>query len=143
MPQAARAGVLGMVKLTKASVKSQLGAAGVGSRLSGVGKSGARIGVRDDGIKGTVNPSAVVRMTGPAHLIENPTKPHTITTKKSRNRRGGKAKALKTPFGPRASVNHPGTKGKKPWQKGIAVAKPMLGKVFQDEVGKSLRRTFR
>lgn len=144
MPDAARAGVLGMVKTVKRSVNAQLASAGVnGGRLRGVGKNGVRIGVRDDGIVGTVNPSATVRMYGPAHLIENDTKAHTITTKKSRKRRGGKAQALNTPHGPKASVQHPGTKGKQPWAKGLAVARPLMAREFSSEVSKSLRKVFR
>lgn len=170
MPNAARAGVLGMVKTVKASVKGQLTAAGVGSRLSGVGTKGARIGVRDDGIKGTVNPTAVVRMYGPAHLIENPTKAHSLGRRtgfvykrqlndsaNARSKfkrvktdqtfdRAGKGKYVKFPDGSvrlAASVIHPGTKGKQPWAKGVNAAKPLLGRVFQVEVEKSLRRTFR
>ena len=93
-------------------------------RMSGVGAKGARVGVRYD-IKGTENPTALGRATGPLHLVENPVKPHEITPK--RRRRGAGKKAVVTPYGPKAKVQHPGTKtGKKPWAKGKQKAEPRI-----------------
>lgn len=96
-------------------------ATGGDNRLSGVGVKGARVGVRYD-IKGTDNPTALVRATGPLHLVENPVKAHEI---KPKRRRGKTKKAVVTPAGPRASVQHPGVKSpKRPWSKGVDRAVP-------------------
>ena len=71
--------------------------------------AGGKWGVGYD-IKGFNNPSALVRVRGPFHLVDNPTKPHTIP--KARRRRTPKRLALPD-GGVRTSVQHPGTKGKK------------------------------
>lgn len=102
------------------------------ARLRNVGKSGARLGVRYD-IKGTQNPTALVRATGPWHLIENPIKAHEI---RPRRRRGGR-RAVLTPDGPRAVVQHPGVRNpKRPWQSGRPVAeervKRIVGRTYVD-----------
>lgn len=103
-----------------------------------------KIGVRDD-VKGKLNATAIVRYTGPAHLINNPTRQHFIGAKalgtrnslrqKSRNvgtlaafggsNRGafggfrevknGK-RALTIGGNARAYAFHPGTKGKRFFQ---------------------------
>lgn len=121
--------------LVKTSVQSQLVAAGVtNGRLRGVGTRGARIGVGYN-LRGTTNPSAVVRMRGPAHLIESDTRAHVIKPKRK--------KAVMTPYGPRARVRHPGTKGKRPWKKGVAAALPKTRAVFLDSITSNLARVFR
>lgn len=92
-----------------------LAAPGAPKFLRGVGRKGARVGVRYD-VKGVGNPTALVRWFGPAHLVNNPTKAHTIAPR-GRTRRRGNAMALNTPDGPRAKANHPGTRGKRFFQK--------------------------
>lgn len=130
---AARDGVGKAALLVKTSVLSQLPT----TRLRGVGKRGAKIGVRYD-IKGTQNPTALVRATGPFQLIERDTKAHKIEPKK---RRSGK-RAIVTPQGPRAWAFHPGTKGKHPWEKGVQLAIPKVRTTMVSEQAKSLRRFF-
>lgn len=86
-------------------------------RLSGVGKPGGKLGV-----KYTVSAdSAVIRETGPGHLIERSTKPHRIGPKR---RRG----ILIRGVGVRAWAQHPGTAGKATWAKGRAAAEPVIRK---------------
>lgn len=51
---------------------------------------------------------------GPWPLIEGPTKAHEIVATSGR--------ALRLPNGPRRRVQHPGTKGKRPWAKGVESA---------------------
>lgn len=93
-------------------------------RLSGVGRSGARVNVGYDIKGGADNPVALVKARGPLHLVENPVKPHDITPKA--RRRGGK-RAVVTPFGPKAKVRHPGVRSpKKPWAKGKRRAEPII-----------------
>lgn len=94
--------------------------------------AGRRWNVRYD-VRGTNNPTALVRYTGPFHLFDNPTSPHVITAKrlgKRTSRRGrqaraatggagafggfgerGGAKALTIGGNLRAYANHPGTSG--------------------------------
>lgn len=65
--------------------------------------------------KGTSTPSAIVGYTGPAHLINNPTRPHRIEPRRRpgvRTRRRG-ASALTIGGDVRAWANHPGTRGKR------------------------------
>lgn len=90
--------------------------AGPDQRLSGVGKRGARISVgynvRRDGDRS----SALVIARGPWQLVEGDTKAHTIPrqrfTKKGRRTAATRRRVVRTPYGPRSVVNHPGTKGK-------------------------------
>ncbi len=86
-----------------------------------------KIGVRDDFVGPT---KVIVRYTGPAHLMNNPTKPHEIRPK---GRRGKKALS----FGGHAygSVRHPGTKGKHFFEKAEAEAiKVVPGVMARKEV---------
>lgn len=94
--------------------------------------AGGKWGVRYD-VKGFNNPAALVRITGPFHLVEGDTKPHRIFRKVRRVKGKGstrinkqnalnlvfegvgayKGGAMKLPDGGyRRVVNHPGTKGK-------------------------------
>ena len=84
--------------------------------MRNVGK-GAKLGARFD-IKGFKNPVALVRYTGPAHLLNNRTGTHIITargnTRTARGNRRRGAKVLKFASDEFASgaVRHPGTPGK-------------------------------
>lgn len=124
-------------------------ASGGDNRLSGVGSApGARVGVRYD-VKGTRNPTALVRAIGPLHLLENPTRAHVIIPKatgrsKGRTKDARRAakqelysalfggqyagqKPMRTPYGPRYRVNHPGTSNpRRPWAKGLERARPLV-----------------
>jgi hypothetical protein len=119
---------IGSAQIVKYSVQSQLAVAAPRGRLN-VGKRGARIGVRYDLVSDT---AAVVRMTGPAHLIERDTQAHRIPREaRGRGRRQTRnVKHLYIPgVGVRMSAQHPGTKGKHPWAKGVTAAVPVVGKV--------------
>lgn len=109
-------------------------------RLSGVGKRGAKIGARYD-VLGHSNPTAAIRATGPAHLIERDTKPHRIP--KLRGARARKRFVVIPTVGVRMSANHPGTKGKHPWERGVTAAAPRVPHIFQAEVHRALKETFR
>lgn len=114
--------VLVAAQAVKTSVQAQMRVAGVqNDRLQGVGKKGARIGVRYDTT--TDKSSVVVRATGPFHLIESDTKAHQIP--KQRGARARKRYVNIPGVGVRASANHPGTKGKHPWEKGVKAALPI------------------
>lgn len=128
--------------------------------LSGMGaKVGARYSVR-----GGSSPTALISATGPMQILESDTQSHSILSggvgrAKGRSRAarrqakqelynalfGGQfsgARPLSTPYGPRYSVNHPGTKGKKTWSRGVEKAAPHVPKVYQDALAKHLRRYF-
>jgi hypothetical protein len=134
-----RAGINKAALAVKKSVQSQRGYT---SLLYGVGTRGARLNVRYD-IRGTTHPIALVRATGPFHLIESDTKPHEIKPRRRNRNRRGPARAVATPHGTFARVQHPGTKGKYPWRNGVKAAAPKVPYVFQTEVHKVLRRLFR
>lgn len=99
------------------------GRAGAASgRLRGVGQRGAQIGV-----VGTVaNGEGLVRATGPAHLLDHPTAAHLIAPKR--------AAALRTPEGPRRSVQHPGTHGKLYFEEAVAQFEPRVADIFATTV---------
>ena len=106
--------------------------AGGDSRLSGVGVKGARVGANYRQL-----PSGDVRVqaTGPVHLLESPTAPHEITPR----RRG--RKALRLSDGQIvARVQHPGTRGKRTWTRGVREGTPKGEKAFTDEIAAGFRR---
>lgn len=97
-------------------------------RLRNVGRNGARLGIMYRSTrKGYAMAEGLVTATGKAFpIIENDTIPHVIYSKESR--------ILTIPGrGFFASVNHPGTKGKKPWDKGYTRAKPHIQKIMRRE----------
>lgn len=149
------AAALFTVRMARASIRA---GSGGDSRLSNVGRNGARVGARYD-IQGARNPTALVRATGPLHLLDNPTKPHQITAKvkKGRSRAsrsafynaifggdGGFANTtpMRTPYGPRYRVNHPGTKGKQTWKRAVDAASPAIPRLFAAQQRTELRRYF-
>lgn len=95
--------------------------------------------VRYDLLPGNI-PSAVVKFTGPFHLVESATKPHEITPKAGRSqRRRGRAtnaKALRIGGEFRASASHPGTRGKKVFATGKQIAGPRVTQTMATEVVK-------
>jgi hypothetical protein len=101
----------------KKSVQAELRRVAPSGRLSGVGKSGARVGVRYDELKN--GRTVLVRMTGPAHLIERDTKAHVIRPKRRRKPKPGKRTAIKIGGSYWRTVQHPGTRGQHPWEKGL------------------------
>lgn len=113
-------------------------------RLSGVGN--ARLGVRYD-IKGSTNPTALLRVTGPWQLIERDTRPAGRVTGKVGRVRGGRrvnrernvriafgargalsgVRPMRTPWGPKSAIQDRGTRGQHPFKKGVeAGTKPAL-----------------
>ena len=123
----------------KTSVLGQLQVAGVkDGKLRGVGKKGAKIGVS---FNLTSSSSALVKATGPFPLIESDTKAHRIP--RERGKRGRKRYAVIPGVGVRAFADHPGTKGKHPWRKGVIAAKPGAAKANQVALRQSLVKAYR
>lgn len=112
-------------------------ATGGDMRLSNVGARGARLNARFD-VRGTVNPTALIRATGPMQLIEYDTKPHEI---RPRRRRG--TKVLKLPNGYVPKVRHPGTRGKRPFARGAERGALRSAEKFNEAIEQAMRRTFR
>lgn len=112
---------------------SRNAAVGSDGRMSRVGRSGAKLGVavRMSGAEATVQAS------GPWPLIENNIPAHTIKPKKGRKR--GVA------FGGivRASVRHPGTKGKQPWKKGRTAGVPKSVEVLRSRTTSAVYGAFK
>jgi hypothetical protein len=77
--------------------------------------------------------SAVIKLRGPAQLVNNPTSAHPITPRGAgtgRRRRAGK-RALTIGSNVRASANHPGTHGKHFWEAAEGVMRRKLPEVIQ------------
>lgn len=133
------------LELTKRARRNIASASGGDSRLSGVGARGAKVGARYK-IRGTTdNPSALVTADGPLHLIERDTKPHAEMSRRANpaSRRRSGPKALVTPYGPRASVQHPGTRGQHPFERAVDATAPDALRIFQRELGRALSRAFK
>jgi hypothetical protein len=122
----------------KTSVLAELAAAGAATgRLRGVGRKGARVGVTYT----IAEKTALVRATGPFQLIERDTRAHRIP--KERGSRARKRVVVIPGVGVRAFAEHPGTKGKHPWEKGVLAAVPIQEKAQQIALGQALARAYR
>lgn len=133
-------------------------------RMSGVGRKrgGARVGVRYD-IKGKDNPTSIVKAYGPLHLLERDTKAHPIFVRAETARGRGSARInlerrLGQAFGGvgayrfgvlklaegvfRRIVQHPGTSGQKPYEKGIERGTPKALKELHGSMSNAVKRGF-
>jgi hypothetical protein len=107
--------------------ESSAASAGVLGHRVARGKIGVRYDIRGNGPRAV----ALVRYVGPAHLANNPTKPHRIDPRRargSRRRRG--ARALTIGGNVRAWANHPGTRGKGFFQKAKTAAVATAPRVY-------------
>ena len=156
LPVGARQGVEAAALVVTTAARASIAAGSGGdSYLSNVG-SGARVGARYD-IKGTQNPTALIRATGPLHLLDNPTSPHRITAKQRRGRRRNRdfrsrfyttvnmsgATPLRTPYGPRYNVWHPGTRGKRTFFNAVDATRALIPVAFRTGVSRAMVRHFR
>ena len=126
--------------------------AGSPSRLRNVGKTGRNLGVRytvdtyPDGAK------ALIFATGPWQIIERDTRPHQIPRQRVSDSfvgvfghaviPGGSEAFPHGKRGVRTKVNHPGTRGKRPFEKGVVAAQPLVPKVYAAAVEAHLRTIF-
>lgn len=125
-----RKAALGVTTVARANTQR----AATSGRLSGVGKSGAKVGVRYDQA-----PSGdfLVKATGPYQLIERDTRGH--AEPKARRRRT----VLDIPeIGFRRSVHHPGTKGRHPFEHAVDAYKAQAPQVVLGEIRSAVKRTF-
>lgn len=134
----------------------------------GVGKTvvSKRVSASYDLKGGERDAKAVIRYTGPAHLVNNPTKAHVIRPRKfvgtrSGGAKAGKAAALMSAFGldahsagrggivipavgVRRFARHPGTKGLRFAQKAATKCKQECPKVYQREgIAAPVRKAFK
>lgn len=136
--RAEKAGVRAAALAATTIIRQNVNAVVPGGKLRGVGKAGAKVGVGFD-VKGTNNPTALVSARGPLQLVESPTKPH-VEPKPGGKRR----KALRLADGQvRARVQHPGTKGQKPFAKGRERAIVPAALAFNAEVRSTIRKVIR
>ncbi len=170
-PEAVKRGSLDIKRAVEHELRRAVGA---DMRMSGVGN--AKLGVRFD-LKGTRNPTSLIRAVGPWQLIERDTKPRTIfvragRTARTRGRGSGAANRaarrqdvqnrLDQAFGGvgayrfgtlrfqgrsglafRRVVRHPGTKGKAPFAKGLAVGVPVARRTVRNGARDAAIRGFR
>lgn len=120
-------------------------------RLSGVGKSGARVDVR---YQQAPSGDYLVQAVGPYQLIERDTHGHRIpktldqtnSKRQARQRRAGfrGRKPLHIPgIGYRTSVHHPGTRGKHPFERAVDEYGKKAAQVYLQEIRAAADRTFR
>ncbi len=122
------------------SIRSEVGhAVGGDMRMSGVGRRGAKVGAFYN-LLGHKNPTAMILARGPLHLVERDTKPHRIP--KQRDRRARTRRVNIPGVGWRMSANHPGTRGKHPFERGAEKGVPRATRAFAAETFGAFRRTF-
>lgn len=134
-------------------------------RMSGTGRGGRKVGARK--VLRRNGFEAIVSARGPAHLLEGPTSPHLITSRKggsraARARRlGGMAWSARTGaaslpvgpvyargrargvvvipgVGPRVFARHPGTRGKMLWHNALRTSVPRARRILGERVVDSL-----
>jgi hypothetical protein len=97
-------------------------------RLRNVGVKGARVGIRyTTKTKGYAMAEGELFATGPVHILDRPTMPHHIIA----GTRDGFSALMPTPYGFFAAVTHPGTKGKRTFDKGFKKAQPLISKTIR------------
>jgi len=106
-----------------------------GGTLRGVGRSGGKWNVRYR-VTGYENVVGVLRYTGAVHLINNDTAAHEIAPRRK--------KALAFPDGGvrGGPVQHPGTRGKKFFERAEPIVVRNSARLIRQEVRSHLARTF-
>jgi hypothetical protein len=116
------------------SIRTEITMATGDGRLSGVGRRGAKVGAGFD-VKGSVDPTALIKPKGPLWLVENDTGAHRIPRSRSRRAR---RRYVVIDGHPYASARHPGTRGKHPFRKGVGKTRDDTPRIFQHEVRKAV-----
>lgn len=121
-------------------------ASGGDMRLSGVGRSGAKVGAYYKMYGGNVNPQAWIKASGALPLIENDTPPHVILPRGGRRSAKGRRlrgkKALKFGGGFYSRAVHPGTRGKRPFARGVEAGAKKTGEVYQRVFAQEIRKAW-
>jgi len=82
------------------------------------------------------NPTALVALRN-GHMYEAGAQAHEI-----KPRRRSRARAVTTPYGMFARVEHPGFEGRPFWRRGVNEAAPLVTKAFGNAVSQSVLKTF-
>lgn len=134
-------------------------ASGGDMRLSKVGAKGAAVGVRTSKTKTDTKETVLLQASGPMQLLESKIKPHIITSKKYGGPRAGRGErvaagtarlrqrstqrreaVIRTPYGPRAYVRHPGVSNpKRPWAKAEKDVLKLIPRIQTQEFVKAMR----
>lgn len=99
-------------------------------RLSGL-RGSKRVGADTD-IRTLRGTTIVIKAIGPVHFMEFGTKPHRIYPRKRRALKWGSQYA--------AYVNHPGTRPKHTFSRGVNKTRPMIGEIFDETVQREIRK---
>ncbi len=113
--------------------------------MRGVGKNGSKWNVRYD-VKGYTNPVGRVYYRGAVHLANNGTNPHWIAPRNSAFGRGGRNGAFALYF-PDGNVRwgpvwHPGTSGKKFFERAEPIVVAQSERIIKQGVRSSLYEIF-
>jgi hypothetical protein len=140
----AKTGVAGAAKAVSGAITAELLAATHGTaRLSGVGRQGARLGVRTV----ITHDRAVITASGPWQFIEGDTRKHDIspkgrrTGKRGRPLKGAKALTIGGEFYASAKQTG-GSKGKRPFGKGAVAGQPLAKAAFEVAETAAMREVF-
>jgi hypothetical protein len=116
------------------------------SRLSGVGRRGAKIDVRyKTAAWGNHGWQSVIFATGPFQLIERDTRPHIEPRQNSTSRGKKRFVVIPNPSsgeGVYRLVHHPGTRGKHTFERGVEVSIPIVQEMFTKESSGVSHATF-
>jgi len=136
----------GIALTTKRMLTARIGpATGGDMRLSGVGRRGARIGVRYTITRGGTE--AWIAARGPLHLLERGTRGHEITPKRKhavsspaleRSRRDG---AGRTNAAARVTVR--GTRARHVWGRAVSDVAPDVGRFYAQRVSERILAAYR
>ena len=119
----------------------------IGAKPAGKRKTiGARYDAKNRKSASLGEGQVVITYTGPAHLLNNPTRAHDILPRRRpgvRTRRRQAARALTINGDFRSIAHHPGTRGKHFYEKAKAICEKELPRVYsRKQLTEPLRRTF-
>jgi hypothetical protein len=137
--------------VVEASIERAIGHDAPHRRVAGGG-----VGVTQRTLSRGEDARIMVKAQGALNLLANPTGPHLILPKTSRSGKtrrsrlanytgsvGAGVHAMRTPYGPRYAVHHPGTPGKDTWRRGVDDARPLVAKTMATSVETAVREAFR
>ena len=132
---AEREGVAAAALTVTESIRAEIGSDTHGtSRLRGVGRRGAKVGVGFQ-LAGAARPYAVIQARGPLHLLERDTRGHDIPSRFVR--RGSSVKVFIPGVGVRTysragdkRIHSPGSTGKHPFEHGVERAAPIAQEIL-------------
>ncbi len=140
MPTATLAGAVKGGKIMQAAVASASG------KYARSALTRTRASNYPNGIGTFKGPAVQVKMTSrKAHLLDHDNKPHEIQpgALTGRRKRSPVLSNQVTGFFSATPVQHPGTKGKLMWEKGLAVARPLIADAMSQAVGDQFLKVFK